>query len=54
VLLTVKDVAHVLDVHPHTIRRAIKAGAIVSVRVGRHIRIPRDVAVAILQRGWRR
>jgi excisionase family DNA binding protein len=41
VLLTVKDVAAALDCHPNTIRRAVKTGALYSVRVGRHVRIPR-------------
>jgi excisionase family DNA binding protein len=40
-LLTVKDVAAALDCHPNTIRRAVKTGALYSVRVGRHVRIPR-------------
>lgn len=39
-----KDPAALFDVHVNTLRLAIEAGAILSVPVGRHIRIPRDVA----------
>ena len=39
-LLTVKDVAAALDCHPNTVRRAIKSGALLAVRVGRHVRVP--------------
>jgi excisionase family DNA binding protein len=47
-LLTVKDVSVVLDCHEVTVRRAIKAGQLMSVRVGRHVRVPREALAGYL------
>lgn len=40
-LLTVKQVAELLQLHEMTIRRYIRAGKLEAVRVGRRIRVPR-------------
>lgn len=39
-LLSVRDVAHRLAVHPETIRRLIHDGRLDAVRVGRVLRVP--------------
>ncbi|MEX1254867.1 MAG: helix-turn-helix domain-containing protein [Dehalococcoidia bacterium] len=39
-LLTVKEVAERLRVHPITVRRHIKAGRLSAVRIGRSVRVP--------------
>jgi excisionase family DNA binding protein len=47
-VLTVKQAAHLLGVHDHTIRRRIVRGEIRHLRVGGLIRIPADELVAFL------
>lgn len=41
--VSVKRAAELLDVHPKTVRRLIKGGKLQTFRVGRLIRIRRDV-----------
>ena len=38
--LSVEDVADIFEVHPHTIRRAIKKGFIIAIRIGNSPRSP--------------
>lgn len=47
-LLTVKQVAELLQLHEMTIRRYIKAGKLPAVRIGRNVRIPRQAVEALL------
>ena len=39
--LTPEQVAEALAVHPETVRRCIRAGAVPNVGAGRHLRVPR-------------
>ena len=47
-LLTVKQVAELLQLHEMTIRRYIRSGKLEAVRVGRRIRVPRAAVEAML------
>jgi len=40
--MTVREVADLLRVHPHTVRRLIRDAELASYRVGRQIRVRRD------------
>ncbi len=48
-LLTVREVAQRLRVHPITVRRHIKAGRLRAVRIGRAVRV-READLAVLLR----
>lgn len=48
-LLTVKQVAQLLQLHEITIRRYIKSGRLEAVRIGRNVRVPRRAVKALLQ-----
>ncbi len=48
-LLTIKQVAQLLQLHEMTIRRYIKSGKLESVRIGRNVRVPRRAVEALLQ-----
>ncbi len=48
-LLTVKQVAQLLQLHEITIRRYIKSGRLEAVRIGRNVRVPRRAVDALLQ-----
>lgn len=45
----VDDVADILDVHSSTVRDAIKAGTIPSIRCGRRILVPTEGLKRLLQ-----
>ena len=47
-LLTVKQVAELLQLHEMTIRRYIKSGKLEAVRIGRNVRVPRRAVEAFL------
>jgi len=49
-ILTITDVAALLDVDERTVRRACEDGQLPSVRVGRRILIPREQLLAVLDR----
>ncbi len=38
--LTIKEVAVIFSVHPHTIRRAIKEGFLIAIRIGKGDKSP--------------
>ena len=46
--LGVADLARDADVHQDTIFRLIRSGKLPMVKVGRHVRIPREAAEALL------
>ena len=46
--LSINEMAALLGVHPMTVRRAIRAGRLRAVRVGRAVRIPRPAAERFL------
>ena len=48
-LLTVKQVADLLQLHEITIRRYIKSGRLDAVRIGRNVRVPRRAVEALLR-----
>jgi excisionase family DNA binding protein len=50
VWLSLAEVADMLGVHPRTIRRRIKEGAIPGYKVGQQIRIRRDDVGLLLER----
>ena len=41
-VLSIKDAATILDVHPDTIRRAIKAGKLKAAQIGRDYKIAKS------------
>jgi excisionase family DNA binding protein len=47
-LLTVKQVAELLQLHEMTIRRYIKSDKLEAVRIGRNVRVPRRAVEAFL------
>ncbi len=47
-LLTVKQVAELLQLHEMTIRRYIKSGRLDAVRIGRNVRVPRQAVAELL------
>ena len=47
-LLTVKQVADLLQLHEMTIRRYIKTGKLGVVRIGRNVRVPRRAVEALM------
>jgi excisionase family DNA binding protein len=49
-LVSVRDVADQLGVHPETIRRLIHDGRLDAVRVGRVLRVHRDAVDSFLAR----
>ena len=49
-LVSVRDVADQLGVHPETIRRLIHDGRLDAVRVGRVLRVHRDAVESFLAR----
>jgi excisionase family DNA binding protein len=49
-LVSVRDVAHQLGVHPETIRRLIHDGRLDAVRVGRVLRVHRAALDSFLAR----
>ena len=52
--LTIKEIAAVLRVHASTVRRFIRTGRLVSVKVGSSVRIRREDFVAFLAAHTRR
>lgn len=49
-VLSVEDVAHILNVAPKTVRGLVKAGDLTAIKVGRLIRIPKDKLIVYLDR----
>lgn len=49
-VLSVEDVAHILDVSPKTVRGLVKSGDLIAIKVGRLIRIPKDKLIIYLDR----
>ena len=49
-LVSVRDVAGQLGVHPETVRRLIHNGSLEAVRVGRVLRVPPAALAGFLQR----
>jgi excisionase family DNA binding protein len=52
-LLRVNEFAELLDVTPAAVRRWLLERKISSIRIGRLVRIPREVATEIIDRGFR-
>jgi excisionase family DNA binding protein len=52
-LLRVNEFAALLDVTPACVRRWLLERKISSIRIGKLVRIPREVATQILDRGFR-
>jgi excisionase family DNA binding protein len=52
-LLRVNEFAELLNVSPAAVRRWLLEGKISSIRIGRLVRIPREVATQICDRGFR-
>jgi excisionase family DNA binding protein len=50
-LLSPDTVAHAIGLHPESVRRAIRAGRIRAVHIGRNVRIPSDELDRILAGG---
>lgn len=48
-LLTTREVAELLDLHPSTIRVWCDRGVLVHVRIGRNRRIPEDAVERLLE-----
>ena len=49
-VLSVEDVAHILNVAPKTVRGLVQAGDLTAIKVGRLIRIPKDKLIVYLDR----
>lgn len=49
-LLSVNEVAEILDVTPNTVRRYIHSNLICAVRVGKLLRIPKDSLINVFER----
>ena len=47
-LLSISDVAEILDITPATVRRHIKSNDLPHIKIGRLIRIPKDSLIACL------
>jgi excisionase family DNA binding protein len=50
-LLTIDDVADMLDVHPNSVRKWCKSGKLHSIRVGRRFRIAPSALDSFLRDG---
>jgi excisionase family DNA binding protein len=50
-VLTVKEVATLLQVNVKTLYAAIESGSIPAIRVGKTIRVPTNAVASLLQRG---
>ena len=50
-MLTVKDVANELRIHPNTVYRLVHAGKLKAVKVGGAIRIYEDDLAKFIERG---
>jgi excisionase family DNA binding protein len=48
-LLSIQEVAQMMQLHEVTIRRYIRAGKLAAVRIGRRIRVPREALEQLLQ-----
>ena len=48
VLLSISDVAEILNVRPATVRRHIKSNDLPHIKIGKLIRIPKDSLIACL------
>lgn len=47
--LTTTEVAKILNCHPMTIRRMVKSGSLPCLKVGKHIRIAKDIVQNLLE-----
>jgi excisionase family DNA binding protein len=50
--LTLREVAEILKLDPHTVRRYAAKGIIKATKMGMRWRIPESEAYRILQEGW--
>jgi excisionase family DNA binding protein len=48
-LLTVRQVAEILQINPMTVRRYIEAGKLAAVRVGRRVRVRREALEDLME-----
>jgi len=48
-LLTVHETAAMLKVNPDTVRRYITSGRLSAVRIGRHVRVPKEAIEALAE-----
>lgn len=51
-LLTVKEVAEYLRVHPRTAYRLITGGSIGAIKIGSQWRVPEAALMEFLEKGW--
>jgi excisionase family DNA binding protein len=52
-LLTLKEVANILRIHPRTAYRLVQDGALVAIRVGTQWRVTEEALHEYVSRGWR-
>jgi len=52
-LLTIREVADILRIHPRTAYRLVKDGNIAAIRVGTQWRVTEDALHEYVARGWR-
>lgn len=52
-LLTLKEVANILRIHPRTAYRLVKDGTLVAIRVGTQWRVTEEALHEYVSRGWR-
>ncbi|MHC1699933.1 MAG: helix-turn-helix domain-containing protein [Humidesulfovibrio sp.] len=52
-LLTLKEVANILRIHPRTAYRLVQDGALAAIRVGTQWRVTEEALHEYVSRGWR-
>ena len=52
-LLTIREVADILRIHPRTAYRLVKDGTVAAIRVGTQWRVTEDALHDYVARGWR-
>jgi len=52
-LLTLKEVANILRIHPRTAYRLVQDGALVAIRVGTQWRVTEEALHEYVSSGWR-
>ncbi len=52
-LLTIREVADILRVHPRTVYRLVQESALAAIRVGTQWRVPENALHAYIDSGWK-